>query len=414
MKSMLKEAMIMKNQVSHIRAERDILTESENPWIVMLYYTFQDERNLYMVMEYLPGGDLMGLLMKEDTFPEPATRHFVAELVMAIASVHDLGYIHRDMKPDNVLLDWDGHIKLTDLGLCKKVDESLTVSSSVTAASTNDPSQPPAANAPLVAEAPANVHAEEAQRQQAAGVAMPAENTSTTAADANSVSVASSDARVGAVGAAAPPPFRPHHREREMAYSTVGTPDYIAPEVLVQRGYGKDCDWWSLGVIMYECLVGYCPFYADEPVITCRKILRWQQHLEIPANVVSKVSPECIDFLLQLLTDSSRRIGKGGVEEIKRHPWFADLNWDTLRQVPAPYIPDGSARLRSLVADLKSLDHASPEYSPLVKQITANFDNFTEDGTIWGSNIKTVSRKDKDNQFIGYTFKRKKVPLSIC
>jgi serine/threonine protein kinase len=126
MKSMLKEAMIMKNQVRHIRAERDILTESENPWIVTLYYSFQDERNLYMVMEYLPGGDLMGLLMKEDTFSESATRHYVAELIMAVSSVHALGYIHRDLKPDNILLDWEGHLKLTDLGLCKKVSSCVS------------------------------------------------------------------------------------------------------------------------------------------------------------------------------------------------------------------------------------------------------------------------------------------------
>lgn len=95
MKSMLKEAMIMKNQVGHIRAERDILTESENPWIVTLHYSFQDERNLYMVMEYLPGGDFMGLLMKEDTFSEDAARFYMAELILAVQSVHALGYIHR-------------------------------------------------------------------------------------------------------------------------------------------------------------------------------------------------------------------------------------------------------------------------------------------------------------------------------
>ena len=105
MKSMLKEAMIMKNQVSHVRAERDILTASENPWIVTLHYSFQDDRNLYMVMEYVPGGDLMGLLMKEDTFPEEAAKFYIAELVHAVASVHALGYIHRDLKPDNILID---------------------------------------------------------------------------------------------------------------------------------------------------------------------------------------------------------------------------------------------------------------------------------------------------------------------
>jgi tRNA A-37 threonylcarbamoyl transferase component Bud32 len=122
LKSMKKDNMISKNQVHHIRAERDILTESENPWIVTLYYSFQDATHLYMVMEYLPGGDLMGLLMKKDTFSETETIFYVAEIAKAVASVHALGYIHRDLKPDNILLDWNGHIKLIDLGLCKKVE----------------------------------------------------------------------------------------------------------------------------------------------------------------------------------------------------------------------------------------------------------------------------------------------------
>jgi hypothetical protein len=122
MKSMVKENMILKNQVSHLRAERNILTESEDSWIVTLFYSFQDSQNLYMVMEYLPGGDLMGLLIKKDTFTEAETCFYVAEIAMAISSVHALGYIHRDLKPDNILLDWRGHIKLTDLGLFKKIE----------------------------------------------------------------------------------------------------------------------------------------------------------------------------------------------------------------------------------------------------------------------------------------------------
>lgn len=149
MKSMLKEAMIMKNQVGHIKAERDILTESENSWIVTLHYSFQDDRNLYMVMEYLPGGDLMGLLMKEDTFSEEATKFYISELILAVSSVHALGYIHRDLKPDNVLLDWEGHIKLTDLGLCKKVEIN--------------------GSRALPQEQAINVHAAEARRQMESG-----------------------------------------------------------------------------------------------------------------------------------------------------------------------------------------------------------------------------------------------------
>lgn len=125
LKSMKKEMMVLKNQVGHVRAEREALAKasSDNPWLTALYYSFVDETHLYMVMEFLPGGDLMSLLIKEDTFSESVTRFFMAEAAHAISSVHALGYIHRDIKPDNMLLDARGHLKLTDLGLCKQVGE---------------------------------------------------------------------------------------------------------------------------------------------------------------------------------------------------------------------------------------------------------------------------------------------------
>lgn len=125
LKSMKKEMMILKNQVGHVRAEREALSKAsvDNQWLTALFYSFVDETHLYMVMEFLPGGDLMSLLIKEDTFSESVTRFFMAEAAHAISSVHALGYIHRDIKPDNMLLDARGHLKLTDLGLCKKVGE---------------------------------------------------------------------------------------------------------------------------------------------------------------------------------------------------------------------------------------------------------------------------------------------------
>ena len=99
-KSMVKQAMVSRNQVAHVRAERDMLatTGERSEWIVMLHYSFQDARNQYMVMEYLPGGDLMSLLMREETLSEPATLFYVAETALAIASVHAHGYLHRDLK----------------------------------------------------------------------------------------------------------------------------------------------------------------------------------------------------------------------------------------------------------------------------------------------------------------------------
>merc|ERR1712196_319091 len=107
------------------------------------------------------------------------------------------------------------------------------------------------------------------------------------------------------------------HRDRKLAYSTVGTPDYIAPEVLSQAGYGKECDWWSLGVIMFECVCGYPPFYADQPMQTCRKIVHWRQTLVFPKEALAQLSKDCLSFCKGLVCDSSDRMGKNGMEDMK-------------------------------------------------------------------------------------------------
>lgn len=121
-KKMKKQEMIYKNQVAHVRAERDILALANNPWIVELKCSFQDENFLYLVMEYLQGGDLMTLLMEKDILAEDLSRFYIAETILAIESVHNLNYIHRDLKPDNLIIGKDGHIKLSDFGLCKHAE----------------------------------------------------------------------------------------------------------------------------------------------------------------------------------------------------------------------------------------------------------------------------------------------------
>lgn len=152
-----------------------------------------------------------------------------------------------------------------------------------------------------------------------------------------------------------------------MAYSTVGTPDYIAPEVLAAQngasGYSYTCavDWWSLGVIMFECLVGYTPFYADDPVTTCRKILRWRQCLEMPAETKMQLSPECVDFLSCLLAGPESRIGsskkgtefENGFRQVIQHPWFKDFDWEGLRDREGPLMPSGSRDFPELLEYLK-------------------------------------------------------------
>jgi serine/threonine kinase 38 len=122
MKKMNKSEMVYKNQVQHVRAEKDILSQAKNPWIVDLKVSFQDEKFLYLAMEYLPGGDLMTLLIRKDILSEDESRFYIAESILAIESVHSLNYIHRDLKPDNILLDVRGHVKLTDFGLCKNAE----------------------------------------------------------------------------------------------------------------------------------------------------------------------------------------------------------------------------------------------------------------------------------------------------
>lgn len=369
MKSMQKEAMILKNQVGHIRAERDILTESENPWIVTMHYSFQDAKNLYMVMDYLPGGDFMGLLIKQKTFPESAAKHYMCELVMAVSSVHALGYIHRDLKPDNILLDWEGHLKLTDLGLCKKIGKIV-------------PGHSPCG----AMEPPMSVHSADAMKGTETG------------GDGDAV-------KKPLTAVTMSPSRKSTHRDRSLAFSMVGTPDYIAPEVLSQQGYGTGCDWWSLGVILYECLVGYTPFYSSDPVTTCRKILRWQHFLEIPPEL--KLSSCCEDFLKCLLCDAKQRLGVGGVGDLMGHPWLRKVDWETLRSSPAPFPPEDSNGLRQVLEELK---HADRPQSTAILQLTANFERFNDScpQQCWGGHLSHSEGPGGQCPFVGYTFQREK------
>ena len=217
--------MIYKNQVAHVRAERDILTLANNPWIVELKCSFQDENYLYLVMEYLQGGDLMTLLMEKDILSEEMSRFYIAETILAIESVHNLNYIHRDLKPDNLIIGKDGHIKLSDFGLCKHV-EIKPKSDNMNELMRNDL---------------ANLQKESSAVQQ--------RNPNMSR---NQVSKRAE-----------------YVRHRQLAFSTVGTPDYIAPEVFGQQGYNETVDWWSTGAILFEMLVGYPPFFSDEPSVTC-------------------------------------------------------------------------------------------------------------------------------------------------
>lgn len=121
-KKMKKNEMVSKNQIGHIRAERNVLSSKNNQWIVELKASFQDEKNLYLVMEYLIGGDLMNVLMKKEVLTESEAQFYMAEMILALESLHKMNYIHRDLKPDNILIGREGHLKLSDFGLCKHAE----------------------------------------------------------------------------------------------------------------------------------------------------------------------------------------------------------------------------------------------------------------------------------------------------
>lgn len=409
LKSMKKEMMVIKNQVGHVKAERDVLATADdnNRWLTVLHYSFQDETHLYMVMEFMPGGDLMSLLMKEDTFSEEVTKFFMAEAAHAISSVHALGYIHRDIKPDNMLLDAWGHLRLTDLGLCKKVGEV-------------SPQDHPEMILEMMrkeGDKPSTMSGNDLLSAGSPSYANHRGNDDSMAMSTDDASLENSKG---------PPDRRSNKVKREMAYSTVGTPDYIAPEVLAAQngasGYSYTCavDWWSLGVIMYECLVGYTPFYADDPVSTCRKILRWRQCLEIPAEYKSKLSTECIDFLSCLLTGPESRIGsqvngttdfENGFKQVVRHPWFIGFEWDNLSEKEGPLLPSGAREFPELLEFLKTCPKSDPRFKQLVARVTQNFDMFEDYGSNLDKNVQPQRvNKNSLDQFYDYHYRRTRKP----
>jgi serine/threonine kinase 38 len=282
-KKMKKDEMHKKNQILHVRAEKAVLSEAQNPWIVELKASFQDDHHLYLVMDFLAGGDLMSLLMARDILPEEEAKFYAAELILSIESVHNLKCIHRDLKPDNVLIDKTGHIKLSDFGLSKQFDSDLYEN-----AQPNPPPEDPSESSFMKSIREANLSK--------------------------------------------------NKKKRLFAYSTVGTPDYIAPEMFTRKGYGPEVDWWSLGVILYEMLIGYPPFFSDSPTETCKKIVNWKNYLVIPPD--AKISKDAIDLIKKLIADVDVRLGYNGANEIKRHPFFKNINWDKIREMKPVHIPD--------------------------------------------------------------------------
>ncbi|TVY50625.1 cAMP-dependent protein kinase type 2 [Lachnellula cervina] len=244
----LKKAQVVKmKQVEHTNDERRMLQEVKHPFLITLWGTFQDSKNLYMVMDFVEGGELFSLLRKSQRFPNPVAKFYAAEVTLALEYLHSKQIIYRDLKPENLLLDRHGHLKITDFGFAKRVPD--------------------------------------------------------------------------------------------ITWTLCGTPDYLAPEVVSSKGYNKSVDWWSLGILIFEMLCGFTPFWdGGSPMKIYENILKGR--VKYPPYI----HPDAQDLLQRLITaDLTKRLGNlhGGSEDVKNHQWFAEVTWERLskKDIDAPYVP---------------------------------------------------------------------------
>ncbi|KAH2181741.1 hypothetical protein KXW37_001448 [Aspergillus fumigatus] len=372
MKVIRKSVMIRNCQEGHLRAERDFLVASaKSRWVVPLIASFQDHNYLYLIMDYMVGGDFLGLLMRRNILPEHFTRWYAAEMILCIEEAHKLRWIHRDVKPDNFLISASGHMKISDFGLA--FDGHWA----------HDQAYYNHHRYSLLEKLGIQIDGDGEDREERKSQGA-SKNHNELKPDRNPPSVNVLD-------------WRDNNQRRGFARSIVGTSQYMAPEIIRGEAYDGRCDWWSVGIIIYECLYGFTPFASMDRQETKWKIHHHVQTLFFPAERPADlmVSTEAIDLINRLLQDKEYRLSSSKYKvneslalptnqrrsnrfddssiqnyqgfyvyaddagDIKAHPFFHGINWRTHHLTEPPFTPkvDGWEDTRYFDDNEDSLDN---------------------------------------------------------
>ena len=344
LKILNKKLLVKLNETNHILTERDILTTTRSEWLVKLLYAFQDPESLYLAMEFVPGGDFRTLLINTRTLRSPHARFYISEMFCAVNALHELGYTHRDLKPENFLIDAEGHIKLTDFGLA-----AGTVSNE-------------------------RIESMKIRLEEVKNLEFPA-FTEKSIEDRRKI--------------------YQNLRQNDINYanSMVGSPDYMALEVLEGKKYDYTVDYWSLGCMLFEALIGYTPFSGSSTNETYENLRHWKRTLRRPFlnDGRSAISDRAWELITRLIADPINRLRS--FEHVKRMNYFHEINFDTLRQLSPPFTPQ--------------LDNETD---------AGYFDDFTNEADM-AKYADVFKRQDKlaamvddpevDSKLIGFTFRHK-------
>ncbi|KAI0869136.1 serine/threonine-protein kinase DBF20 [Hypoxylon argillaceum] len=350
LKVMNKKLLFKLDEIRHVLTERDILTTANSEWLVRLLYSFQDDKSIYLAMEYVPGGDFRTLLNNTGVLSNRHARFYIAEMFCSVDALHKLGYIHRDLKPENFLVDSSGHVKLTDFGLAAGNVASSKINSM-------------------------RIRLEKASETHVPfGKAM----------DQRTLAERREGYQI--------------MRENDVNYakSIVGSPDYMAPEVLRGEEYDFTVDYWSLGCMLFEALTGFPPFAGSTADETWRNLKHWREVLKRPVweDPNYFLSNRTWTFITTCINSRSKRFSN--IKDIYEHPYFSEVDWQTLRQSKAPFVPELDSE-----TDAGYFDDFSNE---------ADMAKYKE---VHDKQQALESMADRDEQmgkglFVGFTFRHRK------